>query len=113
VPLPNCYQFLVGESPEFGRIAEAEKDIAMSISINFSPEVEAALAKRAEIVGRDIPSLVQEFVAERLADDVSKPVRKLSAKDFMARLETIANRHPGVSTFVDDSRESIYAGRGE
>ena len=84
----------------------------MSISINFKPEVEAALAKRAEIAGMDVPTLIEELVAERLADDLSKP-KRLTPEEIMARVEAIANRHPGVSTFADDSRESIYDGRGE
>lgn len=84
----------------------------MSITINLKPEVESALAKRAEIVGLDVPTLVEEFVTERLAEDVYKS-KRLTPEEIMARVEAIANRHPGVSTFVDDSRESIYAGRGE
>ena len=36
-----------------------------------------------------------------------------SPEDFMARLQEVIHLHPTVTTFVDDSRESIYAGRGE
>lgn len=81
----------------------------MSISINFTPEVEAELAKRAEIVGMDVPTLVQEFVTERLA--IAAP--KKSYEETKAALDRIAARHRGVEGFVDDSRESIYAGHGE
>ena len=83
----------------------------MSISINFKPEVEAALAKRAEIVGMDVPTLVEELVTERLADDLSKP-KRLTPEEIMARLDRIADRHPNLPV-IDDSREGICSGRGE
>lgn len=83
----------------------------MSITIKFTPEVEEALARRAEATGKDVETVVQELVTERLAAESSRP--KMTPDEFRARLQKMIDRRPGVSTFVDDSRESIYSGRGE
>jgi phenylpyruvate tautomerase PptA (4-oxalocrotonate tautomerase family) len=37
----------------------------------------------------------------------------MTAEEWIARMKAWAARHPRVDHFVDDSRESIYAGRGE
>lgn len=86
----------------------------MSIIIDFSPEVEAALARRAEAVGKDLPTFIREYLTERLAGNATKPERKkLTPEEFMARVDRMIERHRPVTGFIDDSRESIYAGRGE
>lgn len=79
----------------------------MSIVIELPAELEQELVRRAEIVGMDVPGLVRELLTERLA--IVTP--KKSYEETRAALDRIAARHQSVAGFVDDSRESIYAGR--
>lgn len=81
----------------------------MSIVIDLPAEIEQELVRRAGIVGMDAPALVRELLTERLG--VVAP--RKTYEETKAALDRIAARHQGVEGFVDDSRESIYAGRGE
>ncbi len=88
----------------------------MSITIPFTPEVESKLRERAAAEGKDLASFVREAVEERLG--VSTDARRDSDRwtgEFSAWMREVAARahsYPPDST-VDDSRESIYEGRGE
>ena len=85
----------------------------MNVSINFPAEVEMTLLRRAAAAGKDVEALVREFVTECLAEESSPPAKAASHDEFMARLHGIIDLHPESNGLVDDSRESIYAGRGE
>lgn len=83
----------------------------MSIKIDLSPEVEQQLQRYSAREGKSPEQLVQELLNEKFG---VFPVRKkLSREEFAAQLEKIIKLHPQVDHFVDDSRESIYEGRGE
>lgn len=85
----------------------------MNVSINFPVEIETALRQTAAATGKNIETLVQEIVAERFSEEPPLVKRKLSHDEFMGRIRDIIARH-GISTGnMDDSRESIYEGRGE
>ena len=58
----------------------------------------------------DLPPAIEQ---SSLMDAATGSIPARSTEDFMARLQEVINLHPAVTTFVDDSRESIYAGRGE
>jgi len=85
----------------------------MTISINFPPEIETGLLRRAAAAGKDVETIVRELVSEQLAEEGDAPARAASHEEFMARLRAIIELHPGSGGSMDDSRESIYAGRGE
>jgi plasmid stability protein len=85
----------------------------MNVSINFPAEIETTLLRRAAATGKDIGTIVKEFVTERLAEESPPPAKAASHDEFMARLHKIIDLHPMTNGSVDDSRESIYAGRGE
>lgn len=86
----------------------------MNVSINFSAEVERQLQQRAAATGQDIAAIVQKLVAEQLAEEEQPPIpHRLSHEEFKAKLQRIIDRHSGSGGKMDDSRESIYAGRGE
>jgi hypothetical protein len=85
----------------------------MNISINFPAEIETRLLRRATLAGKDVATLVQEFVVESLADEAVPVAKPNSHAEFMARLNQAIDIHPASTGFVDDSRDSIYAGRGE
>ena len=87
----------------------------MSVSIHFPDEIEHALRRRASAVGQDITTFVTKIVTEKL-ESVPAPARRcrISHETFAKRLESWIKRHHPVTThMVDDSRESIYEGRGE
>jgi hypothetical protein len=84
----------------------------MNVSINFPEAIETNLRRRAAAAGMDVATFVQEVVSERLAED-SMPTRAQSHEEFLSKLQGIIALHPKSSGFVDDSRDSIYAGRGE
>lgn len=86
----------------------------MNLKLRISADLERALKSRAAATGEDIESIVLKTLEESLADEDAERGRSQgSGGDFAAWLEAWINRHPIVSHTIDDSRESIYAGRGE
>ena len=83
----------------------------MNVSIHFPAEIETILRRHAAAAGKDIETFVQEVVAERLAEESSHEA--LSHDEFMLRLRQVVSMHPKSNGTLDDSRDSIYAGRGE
>ena len=68
---------------------------------------------RLRPAGKDVETIVRELVSEQLADEDDAPAKAASHEEFMAKLRAIIELHPGSGGSMDDSRESIYAGRGE
>lgn len=69
-----------------------------------------AIVARAAECGKDIESYVVDSICEQL--DVPNSVAS-PASDFDSWLVEVRKLIPTVATKVDDSRDSIYAGRGE
>ena len=86
----------------------------MTLTLSFPPEVEARLRECAAAAGKDVESIVREAVDEKLAagSTPTGPEGK-SYEQWSAELHAWAASHAHITHFVDDSRESIYAGRGE
>lgn len=91
----------------------------MNVSINLTPALETALKRQAADAGQDLESFVQRVVEERIIDGVETPSprRTIPPEEFAAYIRDTVARHGisvGISVGnVDDSRESIYEGRGE
>ncbi|MEI8381172.1 MAG: hypothetical protein WCJ09_13670 [Planctomycetota bacterium] len=85
----------------------------MNVNISFPTEIETTLRRRAAAVGKDVATFVQEIVSERLAEVASVDSGTTSHEEFMVKVREIVQLHPVSKGSVDDSRESIYAGRGE
>lgn len=85
----------------------------MNVSINFPAEIETTLLRRAAAAGKDVETFVKEFVTACLAEEGPAPVKPESHDEFMAKLYRVIDLHPVSDGSMDDSRESIYAGRGE
>ena len=86
----------------------------MTLKVNLSPETEAKIRQLAAASGQNVEAIVLEAVAEKLADaDLQPPRPSLNDQEWQEKLQAFINLHPVVTHFVDDSRESIYAGRGE
>jgi hypothetical protein len=86
----------------------------MSFTIPLSDELAEKTRLRARREGKEIAAFVQEAVEEKLA----RPVESAASlqqnynqwhREFQAWIES----HAPTGHCVDDSRESIYAGRGE
>ena len=90
----------------------------MTLHIELPIAVETALLARAAAEGKDVSTLITEAVTERLAASESEAAEASlpavrSSRGFAQRLQAWVDLHPRIGRPVDDSRESIYAGRGE
>ena len=85
----------------------------MTVSFAFSEEIETALCIRAAAVGKDVAALVTEMVIEQLNDVKPLQPTKVSPEAFSKRSEAWIKLHPVLDHAIDDSRDSIYGGRGE
>lgn len=89
----------------------------MTLQIELPIALEAELLARAAAEGKEVSSFVIEAVTERLAAAAEMPESRQttvrSAAEFEQWLQAWADLHPRTGRPVDDSRESIYAGRGE
>ena len=83
----------------------------MTVSISFPEEIARKLRDRAAMSGRDIAAIVQEVVAESLSE--ASDSSSTQGGDFAQWLDAWIALHPVLDHAIDDSRESIYAGRGE
>ncbi|QDT56618.1 hypothetical protein Pan44_46750 [Caulifigura coniformis] len=86
----------------------------MTLILSLPDNLEDQLRARAAAAGQDVEAFVQQVVADSLAQVELKEsvVSKLSV-DFARRVEAWIGLHPVLDHAVDDSRESIYAGRDE
>ena len=85
----------------------------MNLSVSFPTEIESALRQHAAAAGKDVETFVRELVVEEVAEAAVYPVRSKPYGEFMTRLRDSIQRHGIQNGIFDDSRESIYAGRGE
>jgi hypothetical protein len=86
----------------------------MTLSISFPTEIEAKLRERATATGKDVATLVREAVEEKLSGgNGAKIPADMPYEQWLAAFDAWVAGHKPVGHFVDDSRESIYAGRGE
>lgn len=89
----------------------------MTLQIALTPEMEAKLRERAAALGKDPASFVQDVVEYELgiidASDSAGPKSRFTKEQRIAELEAWAASHAPLPYEVDDSRESIYEGRGE
>ena len=85
----------------------------MNINIVIPDQVEAALRRKAATFGQNLDEYVQRMVAEEAEEELPVPPKGESTEAFMTRLQSMVKRHGIRCGHVDDSRESIYAGRGE
>ena len=86
----------------------------MTVTISLPPETEAELHHQAAITGKDVSTLVREAVVEKLASGTGfRNPNDLPYEQWVAEFDAWAASHKAVGHFVDDGRESVYAGRGQ
>ncbi len=87
----------------------------MTLTITLPPTTEAQLRERAAAEGKDPAAFALEAVQEKLALSDNGPAAsaELTPKQRSAEWLAWTASHKPLGYVVDDSRESIYAGRGE
>ncbi len=88
----------------------------MTLHIPLSQESETRLREFAAAHGRDVASVVADAIEEKLGtseDLEGKDKPPMTADEWIAELREWAASHQRLNYVADDSRESIYAGRGE
>jgi len=87
----------------------------MTLSITLPIEIELALREQAASDGKDLAALVLEAVTEKVACDRAEAGEngRPSGGQRIAELRSWVAGHRRLSYDADDSRESIYEGRGE
>jgi hypothetical protein len=84
----------------------------MNLKLEVPANLESLLKQRAQQAGVAVESFILQAVTDRLAE--SEPIsRSQNAQEFSRWLHEWANRFPKLERPIDDSRDSIYAGRGE
>ena len=83
----------------------------MNLRIELPPSLEQNLKMRAAETGQDLQSFV--LAALSSLEPIKSEVAKLTSEEFGSRLDALAKLHLTAPASFDDSRESIYAGRGE
>jgi uncharacterized protein (DUF1778 family) len=84
----------------------------VTIDLPISVETEQKLKQHAQAAGQDVTSFVLEALEEKLASASAKE-NNLTREQRLALFQEWASSQKSQLTEVDDSRESIYEGRGE
>lgn len=85
----------------------------MTLTLNLNPELEQEIRAAAETVGEDVESFVLGAVKARLGGKPLAIRRFRDDAEWRAAFDEWLASRTVVNHFVDDSRESIYEGRGE
>jgi hypothetical protein len=83
----------------------------MNLVLNLPADLEAIIKKRAELAGLDVPAYVLQTLRCSNLELTGEP--SISNEQFEASLNRLREIHSKVPATFDDSRESIYEGRGE
>ena len=87
----------------------------MTLKIELGPTSEADLRKRAAEAGKDPADFAREVLEENLlSSEASRDEEAaMPSSDRVAEFLKWVQSHRPIGHPVDDSRESIYEGRGE
>lgn len=83
----------------------------MTISIELKPDVEAFIARQAALRGLSAEAYLNSVLENLSAQTTDK--EHLSSEEWAREFRAWAASHSPVTTVVQDSRDSIYQGRGE
>ena len=88
----------------------------MTVLVQLTPDTELKLRTKASQVGQSPEEFLAQLATQAVADVKAVDPRDNSAEGIQRWLDefhaSVASHKP-VDWFVDDSRESIYEGRGE
>lgn len=83
----------------------------MNLTIAIPDEIGLVMLQRAAAAETDLATFVGQLVVEYAL--VNEPIAysRMSVEEFIRRQEAWVKLHPQLDHAIDDSRESIYAGR--
>jgi hypothetical protein len=85
----------------------------VTITLQVSEETERRLQAKASAAGKSVEAYIQDL-AEREAQAVRLPLGpERTPEQRVAQWRAFASSRPARPVIADDSRESIYEGRGE
>ena len=86
----------------------------MTLHLTLTPETESRLREQAAAAGTDLATFVMQAVEARVqgANDHKREGRLMAPQAWSGEWHFWANGHRRLIGPADDSRESIYAGRG-
>jgi hypothetical protein len=95
-------------------MATAPQTTEIAMKLRISKEAGERLASRAAESGRDVAEVASELIEQAVAEPVrSDSARQLTAlASFAQGMTAWTSAHLPAGHVVDDSRESIYEGRG-
>jgi hypothetical protein len=95
-------------------MATAPQTTEIAMKLRLSKEAGERLASRAAESGRDVAEVASELIEQAVAEPArSNSVRQLAAlASFAQGMTAWTSAHLPAGHVVDDSRESIYEGRG-
>jgi hypothetical protein len=100
-----------------GMPAVTDSEKTMVVILNLPPAIEQQLKERASRIGQTLEEYLQDLAARDavVASEtaIEYPEGFSSPEERSKAILEWAESHPRVEHFVDDSRESIYSGRGE
>ncbi len=82
----------------------------LAMVVRISRQASEMLAERAAQSGRDVAAVAADLIEEAVA---SSAPADLGYDEWAREFKSWVSSHKPSGHFVDDSRESIYAGRGE
>jgi len=91
-----------------GLSAAYESETAPMTTIQIDEQTAESLKSKAQALGMNL----QEYL-RAIAGNGSQPAEELTHVQWSAKLRAWAASFPALPHVADDSRESIYAGRGE
>jgi hypothetical protein len=83
----------------------------MNLKLNIPQPLAGALKSQAENSGVDVATFVIESLRAITSEHSSTP--KMNRDQFKRKLQELIDAHPKNVGHIDDSRDSIYVGRGE
>ncbi len=86
-------------------------DTDMNLTPHLPPETAAKLQEQATAIGKAPEESALRALEEQLAIEPQSP-SAMSAEELIAEMRAWAESHRRLPIEADDSRESIYAGRG-
>jgi hypothetical protein len=82
----------------------------MTVTLHLQPETEQKLRDKAARAGQTLEAYLEQLAAASVG---SSGAAHLSAEEWIAEFRAWVASHKPLATLADDSRESIYEGRGE
>jgi hypothetical protein len=84
----------------------------MTVTLNLSPEIVGRLRERAARSGQTLEAYLESLAEQSAASD-TRAAAERTPEEWVAEWRSWTAGHRVLSITADDSRESIYADRGE